>query len=207
MLAAVVLCACGGSTSTGGTGGAGGSGAAGGSGGSSGSGGSGGSGGTSPVGCPPTQPSGQACSVDPAVRCTYGDDVRPSCRNDYFCIGGHWTTTKNLCLQPPPGTCGGAPPAAGTVCTPDGAACGYSDGTICVCSLCPGGPCMQPPAKWTCTPPPTTPGCPATVPNDGTKCDAPGTSCTYGTPCAGEGAFVECTGGAWRWRTDIACPV
>lgn len=65
---------------------------------------------------------------------------------------------------------------------------------------------MTPPPKWTCAPPPTTPGCPHAVPNDGTACDAAGVECTYGTPCGGDGAIVDCQNGAWHWKTDIACP-
>jgi hypothetical protein len=212
-LVALALCvaACGGNTSTDGSGGSagsgasGGSGAAGGSGGSGGSSGSGGSGGTSPVGCPAKAPaSGQACSA-PDLRCTYGDAVRPECRYEWLCSGGKWTPTQSVCSHYT--GCPGAPPANGVVCSTEAQVCDYQDGTLCLCTSCSAGPCAAPPPKWQCAPPPTTAGCPAIVPNDGSACSAPeGTECRYGNPCGPSGAAVTCTGGAWTWQKNIACP-
>jgi hypothetical protein len=28
----------------------------------------------------------------------------------------------------------------------------------------------------------------------------------YGNPCGPSGASVTCTGGAWKWEQNIACP-
>ena len=201
-LLALAATACGGNTDTGTTGGSGGSGAAGGSGGS---GASGGSGGTSSTSCPPAQPaSGQSCS-SADLRCTYGDTVRPECRNDWVCNGGKWTTTKSVC--PHYTNCPASPPTVGTVCSTEAQVCDYANGTLCLCSSCSAGPCGAPPPHWQCAPPPTTAGCPALVPNDGSACGAPeGTKCQYGNPCGPSGAIVSCKGGAWTWQTNIPCP-
>jgi hypothetical protein len=171
------------------------------SGGSSGSGGSGGSGASSggPV-CPAEEPIGQACDV-PAVRCTYGDSVRPECRNDWTCLNGQWTTTKSVCLEP--AMCPAAMPEGGSDCSPQGDVCTY-DATICECNACSGGPCMPFPV-WSCHSPPGS-GCPVIVPNDGSACDDPSLVCTYGEPCGLSGATVQCTDGAWLWVV-IPCPL
>jgi hypothetical protein len=213
VMVGLVFVACGGSTdtnsSTGGSGGAtgGSGGATGGSGGATGGSGgaTGGTGGTSPSGCPASAPAGQPCTT-PDLRCTYGDSVRPECRNEWICNGGTWVTTKALCLAAPPGECTTTVPTDGTVCTTDGTVCDYPDGTLCLCNACSTGPCAAPPPKWECTPPPTGPGCPAIVPNDGSPCSAPeGTQCTYGIPCGPSGAIATCTNGAWLWEKHLLC--
>jgi hypothetical protein len=211
-VAVSMLVACGGSTDSRGSGGSGasGGGATGGSGGSGGStggsgGSSGGTGGTSPSGCPAAATPGAACTT-PNLRCTYGDEVRPECRQDWLCLNGTWTTTKSICLEPPAGTCSSTPPTVGAVCDTEAAVCDFPDGTLCLCSSCSAGPCAAPPPKWQCAPPPSTAGCPALVPNDGSACSTEGTECQYGNPCGPSGAVVHCTNGAWKWQTDIACP-
>jgi hypothetical protein len=91
------------------------------------------------------------------------------------------------------------------VCPTEGDHCAVGN-TICTCNACLGGPCMQPPPKWSCAGPPTTAGCPTVVPNDGTACAKEGLECVYGNPCLGSGADVFCTKGVWTWNTMIACP-
>jgi hypothetical protein len=187
---------------TGGAGGAtgGAGGATGGSGGAT-----GGSGGISPSGCPANKPTG-ACSTE-GLRCTYGDDVRPECRDGVACNGGQWVAEKNACLPPPAG-CPAVPPTSGqpkVTCSNEGDVCSYASGAICNCSSCL-GPCVPPP-WWQCSPAPTDPGCPKTVPNDGAACDASaGTTCTYGNPCNGSGQKVQCSAGAWKWVAPDPCP-
>src|SRR5262245_51413003 len=64
------------------------------------------SGGTGGSFCPMTEPLGGSCAgVPEAFRCTYGDAVRPDCRNEWFCLNGVWTTTKSTCIEPPPDHC------------------------------------------------------------------------------------------------------
>lgn len=195
----LLVAACGGKATSGGSSGAGGSSGTGGSSGSA------GSGGTSPSGCPASEPaSGQACST-PDLRCTYGDTVRPECRDEWLCNAGKWTTTKSVCQHYT--ACPSAPPSVGSVCSKESMVCDYPDGTLCLCASCVGGPCSPPPPHWQCALPPTTPGCPAIVPNDGSACSAAeGTKCVYGNVCGPSGASVTCSGGAWKWEKQIPCP-
>lgn len=155
--------------------------------------------------CPAAEPSaGNVPCGTEDFRCTYGDSVRPECRHDWICNAGKWTTTKNVCVEPPPNTCGTTPPTEGAICNGfEGSVCTFGS-DICLCSACSGGPCM-PNAKWSCAKPPA--GCPATAPNDGSTCDQPGADCTYGFPCGSAGAHVKCTNGLWKWDTEIACPL
>jgi hypothetical protein len=166
-----------------------------------------GSGGSTGAPCPVMEPIGGAsCAGVPAGRrCTYGSSVRPECRDVWICNGSIWQTTKGICPQPPPGECGTTQPAQGTVCPTTDDVCTYQD-IICICSECPGGPCMTPPPKWSCAPPPAA-GCPAVAPNDGTACSMNGLSCTYGFPCSQAGAVVDCKNGTWVWDLMIGCPV
>jgi hypothetical protein len=154
-------------------------------------------------GCPAAEPSGGPCATA-GLRCTYGDSVRPECRSDWTCSGGAWTTTKGVCIAPPPGHCPDASPAGASCGGRDGDVCTYGT-TLCVCSQCPTGPCMAPPPKWSCAAAPAG-ACPPSAPNDGTPCDAPGAHCSYGFPCGGSGAVVDCKDGRWTWDPQIACP-
>jgi hypothetical protein len=83
-----------------------------------------------------------------------------------------------------------------------GEGCTYGN-SFCYCG-CGGGPCGLP-FQWQCADPPTTPGCPAIVPNDGTPCSSQGLQCTYGNVCTSAGALVNCINGLWTWDTAIAC--
>jgi hypothetical protein len=156
--------------------------------------------------CPAAEPSGGSCAgVPEGFRCTYGDSVRPECRDDWVCSNGQWVTTKGVCVMPPAGDCNFSAPPTGQICATEGGVCTL-DTTICICSSCSLGPCMVPPPKWSCAGPPTTPGCPATVPNDGSGCEQEGLMCSYGLICSGSGAQVTCKDGAWLWENAIACP-
>ncbi len=207
---AFVVAACGGSTfsstdgGTAGSGGFGATGASGGSGGSGATGATGGSGGSSPVGCPATPPTvGQACSPSD-LRCTYGNSVRPDCREAWLCKDKKWTTTQTVCAHST--GCPSNPPATGTICAVESQVCDYSNGTLCLCTSCSAGPCGPPPPKWQCALPPSNPGCPPIVPNDGSTCTAPAdTMCHYGTPCGPSSAIVKCSDGTWTWQPPAIC--
>src|SRR5262249_41252874 len=148
---------------------------------------------------------GSLCNIPTNYFCTYGDSVRPDCRTAWTCSdGGSWFQTQSTCLEPPPGECPGVQPSAQSVCPSQGDVGTYG-GTICLCGACAGGPCMLPPAKWQCAPPPSTAGCPPVVPNGGSACSADGLTCTYGFPCSSTGVQVTCMFGAWQWRTDLIC--
>jgi hypothetical protein len=161
------------------------------------------SGGPCPLAVPPL---GASCAgVPDQFRCTYGDSVRPDCRNVRICSGGGWTTANVGCAMPPPGACPASEPSPGMPCTGtvgQDFVCTYGD-AICGCG-CGGGFCGVP-FTWQCTDPPITPGCPATVPNDGTACSAATLECVYGDPCSPAGAIVDCTNGLWKWNTMIVC--
>jgi hypothetical protein len=199
LAAIVALAACGGSVVEQNTGGAGT-----GAGPSTASNGTGVGGSSSGGPCPEQEPAGGSCAgVPDQLRCTYGDSVRPECRDAWLCSGGSWTTTKGECFEPPAGECGATQPGTQDVCANMGDVCTYGD-TICICG-CGGGIACEPPVDWECSGPPTTSGCPAAVPNDGTPCAAAGVQCNYGDVCSASGALVECTNGLWRWNTMIEC--
>ncbi len=157
------------------------------------------------VECPAAEPSGGSCAGLPSgLRCTYGEAVRPECRDAWICTSGTWTVAETTCTQPPSGDCPLLQPASTATCPTQGDVCVYGS-DLCVCDACAGGPCMAGPSKWLCSAPPTTAGCPAVVPNDGTACGASGVECTYGFPCAQSGTVVDCTAGVWVWNMMIAC--
>ncbi len=97
-------------------------------------------------------------------------------------------------------------PPAGQTCDATGGVewCTFGD-TLCGCGQCLEGPCMTNPAQWACSGPPTTPGCPALLPNSGAPCTSSGLECSYGYPCGGSGAVAACQNGFWAWQT-IECP-
>ncbi|MFT3773823.1 MAG: hypothetical protein QM820_51290 [Minicystis sp.] len=197
LLAAIAAVGCG-STVVAGTGG----------GSSTGTGTGGDTGGGSP--CPAVDPIGGASAVSclgvpPGFRCTYGESVRPECRREWICNNGFWSTTGNLCIEPPPDACNLAEPTSNSMCGDnEGAVCTYGP-DICVCTSCAGGPCMQN-AAWFCAKAPTG-NCPPIVPNDGTVCDQPGAVCSYGLFCSATGTQAKCMNGLWKWDNDVACPL
>jgi hypothetical protein len=129
--------------------------------------------------CPASEPTpGTACSLPAGSLCTYGDSVRPDCRTEVTCgNGGTWMASHTACKMTPAGDCPAAEPAKQTVCANDGDVCTYGN-DICLCNACSLGPCMAPPPKWTCSPPPGD-GCPAVAPNSGTSCTQENLMCSY----------------------------
>ncbi len=164
-----------------------------------------GAGGATSGSCPATEPTtaGASCAgVPDQLRCTYGDSVRPDCRDAWVCSGGLWTTNHSVCVEPPAGVCGAAQPPAETVCPGMGDVCTYGD-DICYCG-CSGGLCAVP-YLWQCSGSPTVAGCPPVVPNDGTACSVEGADCVYGAVCSSAGAEVSCTDGRWLWNLEVVC--
>ncbi len=155
--------------------------------------------------CPAALPTG-ACAIE-GLACSYGTDPRHECRDASECTQGQWVVHHAACSPPSGGdVCGGAPPAAGSVCAIDGDFCAYGDGTMCGCSACSGGgPCMAPPPHWQCSTPAT--GCPSALPNEGTTCAPEGRDCVYGQPCGVSGVETKCVQGLWVWLPGQACPV
>ncbi len=160
-------------------------------------------GGTRADPCPVTAPAaGASCAgVPDQVECTYGSSVRADCRDAWICEGGSWTSTSEGCTQPAPGECPTSEPVSGSVCGTTAVNCVYND-DVCFCG-CPGGPACMVPFDWQCAAPPTTPGCPPIVPNEGTPCSAEGLECDYGLSCTATGANVTCTDGLWTWERLI----
>jgi len=161
------------------------------------------------IGCPAQEPTeGDPCPTAPSFSCWYGDSPRPECRDSWFCVSQKWQSARQGCApltdycpaqQPDASTCSaiGDPNATGN--------CAYSGGVLCRCP-CTGTPentCA--PSQWVCYGPPTTPGCPQVLPNQGTPCSVQGTQCSYGNPCDGYGVGVYCRAGFWD-HSQIACP-
>ena len=153
--------------------------------------------------CPATAPNANdSCTID-QLGCSYGHSVLPCERQQLLCTGGVWTP-QGSCSPTPADQCPASPPTTGTQCSTNGARCGYSDGTICGCTNCPAGPCTANPAAWDCAPPTEISDCPRTVPNNGTRCDDEGLTCSYGD-CGVDTAYVSCEGVEWVWQPPI-CP-
>jgi len=217
VLAPCALVACGGeskdhpgagASGKGATAGSGGGGVGGGGVGGAGVGGAGGSGG---LGCPATPPSdGDPCPVqstgDVAADCTFGDDLRPSCRTAALCVQGEWRLTMPdaKCSEPPlPSACGTAPPTVGDACSDSTLECWYDSGTHCACSPCKGGspyPVCQviDPPEWACGTPDE--DCPNPLPQAGEACDTPTLQC--GPSCEEP---IRCESGRWVYGQAM-CP-
>jgi hypothetical protein len=153
--------------------------------------------------CPATEPTGGSCDAPDGRHCTYGDSVGPECRTDWSCKAGAWVKAASICFTPPADHCAFTEPPTGPCANvPD--TCIVGAATICNCATCT-GPCDPTPYAWSCWPAPTTTGCPAIVPNDGTACSTEGTRCVYGNACQQSGANATCTDGAWLWEQDVFC--
>ncbi len=193
----------GGSPPVGGSGGTGGSGTGGSSAGSGGSmtitggtGGSGGSGGASTIitSCPTDPPAAMAACADGIV-CTYGDDVRLSCRTRYVCTNGVFSVATSACkaLASCSDRAGGVP-IMGSACTTAGEECLLTDPPNYIYCRCD--------ASWLCsaTPAQTMMSCPDVAPNVGQPCDSGGLACQYGS-CSYPAAYdptLQCKGKAWQ---------
>lgn len=154
--------------------------------------------GGSPAKCPPSAPSG-ACSDD-GLECEYGSNPSPDCNLLFRCTGGTWADLNGGNGCPPQSACPGtyASVPVGQTCSPEGVACGYTEGT---CTCAHGSPVQQS-ATWHCFP--AQAGCPSPRPNLGTPCEAPAsTTCNYGA--CNDGVALQCQGGVWR-EVETPCP-
>jgi hypothetical protein len=159
--------------------------------------------------CPDTEPTEGAPCL-PTLDCSYGQSVRPDCRHRWNCGAsspggtGAWHAVSLTCPEAPVGYCPPQQPTAST-CTPmtnpnERADCEYPGNVFCQCACpyTPQNPGCASTEQWVCYGPPTTPGCPAVVPNLGTACSVQGTQCAYGDPCDVGGLAVYCRAGIWE---------
>ena len=158
------------------------------------------SGGAATSVCPATPPNGGACVS--GLSCTYGTDLRPSCRTHYECTNKLWTVSGTACaLLIDCLDRDGGIPHPGDECTSVGEDCTLGDeaqgGPVyCRCDVCVGAECSP---KWDCIGPPPKP-CSAIPPNEGQPCDTNGQSCGYGS-CGMPGNDVEalqCVNRTWQ---------
>ena len=150
--------------------------------------------------CPQADPSeGAACREPTAPLCSYGDSPRPECRDLWTCTSGLWHAIHQGCPQTPAGYCPDSQPLVRTSCSVSGpadwVACVYPGNVLCTCECDGAGACT--PTHFVCYPPPTTPGCPSILPNEGQPCAVQGTRCLYGNPCGNDGTAVLCRAGVW----------
>ncbi len=156
--------------------------------------------------CPATPPSG-ACVG--GLSCTYGDDIRPTCRTQYNCVAGEWSAKLTGCE--PVESCAardGGVPLVGTQCTEVGEDCTLSQGANLglVYCRCDQGLIAAVKPKWDCVGPPPSP-CPQVEPNAGAACGTNGQMCAYGScsiPTDSAMGF-ECDDQVWK-QTAGGCP-
>jgi hypothetical protein len=142
------------------------------------------------------------------AHCSWGDDPRPLCRTLATCSNGNWvvnTPTDARCETAPLSeACPAEPPTSGAVCGDATVDCWYPEGDHCLCSECQGGSgypiCVQiDPPEWAC---PETPAeCPSRIPQAGSVCAQPGSSC--GPDCELQ---VVCEDSVWQWNQGN-CPI
>jgi len=149
--------------------------------------------------CPEVEPKdGDAC-VAPKTgtfSCTYGQDPRPCSRRYWACDGSFHPQGGGTCTEPQ----GGCPAnlMAGDACSTQGASCAAGD-TICDCAGCMN--CADAgPLTWKCQPPPTKPGCPPSLGNQGAACDGMILGCSYGITCIDD-VTATCDNGVWSWNS------
>ncbi len=155
--------------------------------------------------CPTTMPTANTACPKVGLECAYGEDPRPQCRPHASCSNSGWQIPIGLCAPAPTLTCPTtAAAAANQACSAEGAYCTYPSGAVCGCGGCLGGPCSMN-KTWHCDAPPTTAGCPKTLPNLGTGCLTNGLECDYGSCSAGDIAGRKCDGTVWV-DVPMACP-
>jgi hypothetical protein len=160
--------------------------------------------------CPEEEPNeNDPCSL--TFDCSYGQSVRPDCRDRWTCRGGTWTRVGS-CVDAAPGYCPAQQPMEASACTPiinpeQRAGCEYSGNTFCECPCPTSGPNIgcAPSEQWMCYGPSSAVDCPSLIPNLGTACTVQGTQCIYGDPCNFGGAVVICVQSVWR-TGDASCP-
>jgi len=151
--------------------------------------------------CPPVRPANGAACVT-GLRCSYGDDIRPSCHPHALCVDGAWSLQLPKCTAIE--AC--APIAQGSPCDAQASpSCTIQSSIFCACTGCSGaGPCTSN-TVWVCTAGSGPVACPALIPNEGQAC-AGSDVCTYGSCATGEKVSATCKDATWHWKTEL-CPV
>jgi hypothetical protein len=151
--------------------------------------------------CPLKAPHAGGGCADGLV-CTYGDDLRASCRRRAQCQAGHWTLSEPKCEA----LVACSPIVQGTKCDPAKAPpCTLEEHILCVCSSCgSGGPCASE-TVWKCAAGSGGQLCPKEPPNLGQSCSV-NVTCPYGSCSINEGVEATCDGKTWAWESLI-CPL
>ncbi|HVY31255.1 MAG TPA: hypothetical protein VHB79_32080 [Polyangiaceae bacterium] len=154
--------------------------------------------------CPKNMPSNGALCKD-GLMCSYGADLRVTCRNMAKCDGGKWTINRPNCEGLP--TCGNGV-KTDVLCDPQAPQCILDSSQLCVCSACgssSGGACQVDTYKWVCAGGSGGPTCPVIPPNLGQACGGV-ESCPYGSCAAGNNVTASCTNQKWSWEQN-PCPL
>lgn len=150
--------------------------------------------------CPKVQPGDGAGCAD-GLTCSYGKDLRPSCRVRAQCDGGTWALDDPGC-EPLP-ECQDIEP--GSSCDDSVAPpCAIDGYVFCACTGCSGsGPCTSE-TVWRCAEVSGSNNCPHIMPNEGQACFDE-TECSYGSCATDSHMDVSCDGSTWIW-TSAQCP-
>ena len=162
----------------------------------------GGMGGTSDQICPVNHPSDGGACKDGLV-CSYGNDVRTSCRLVAQCSGGLWALDKPQCDTL--SQCQGV--IVGKTCDVSSKPCllGGDTGIYCVCSACTGAGACMPDPTWACAGSSGGNACRKLPPNEGQACTG-STQCPYGSCATGNNVTATCNGSSWVWQSSN-CPL
>jgi len=151
--------------------------------------------------CPGIEPRPNSPCERAGLECTYGHELLALCRDRYVCNNGLWSPAPPipLCRPPLATDCPATIPASWSSCgsTPALTYCEYPDeSVVCHCIDRHGLPVSRKldPPQWRCYAAPTTAGCPAMVPNEGTACHQWPPKCAYD-----QGIVAECTNETWVW--------
>jgi hypothetical protein len=152
--------------------------------------------------CPMSLPApGDGCAD--GLICSYGADIRTSCRNRATCSGGVWTIDKPVCEQ-----LHGCPNIqVGKQCDASVAKpCLIDSGNVyCVCTGCNSAGLCTNQTVWACAGSAGGQGCPKVPPNEGQMCSG-SESCGYGSCSTGNNLSTSCDGTTWSWSASV-CPL
>jgi hypothetical protein len=151
--------------------------------------------------CPKNQPSdGHACKD--GLVCSYGQDIRSSCRNIATCANGVWGVDKPNCSGL--GSCSNTL-MAGSACVPAMDMPCQLNKQYCMCNSCPGPVCMVDSGTWECAGA-SGANCPEMAPNEGQACTG-ARDCVYGSCAVAEGVTASCgADSVWSWKAQN-CPL
>ncbi len=150
--------------------------------------------------CPLALPDDPNVGCVDGLSCSYGDDIRSSCRSRAICQDGKWQLTLIECadlLACPHFQVGAKCDAAKP--------CSLQSTILCLCTGCSGGgPCSDV-TTWACAGSSGGNICPEVLPNEGQAC-AGATKCPYGSCTTEDSITASCDGAAWSWQFG-ACPL